>query len=597
MEDNSYKQHLDSQLNLLDNQNLGMDDFSISEYPQKSEDSYNSKSFLECSIKADSIPNSGNSNYESKDTSIQHEIDINALQNEALGSLIFSNDRKSMEQMGNAQLLVDEIIDSNIQRCLSMGNSSIDINNFGIPDTNQLNFDRISDIQNFSQSSTAFSNPMLSKNKSSPLCFGIGMNEAGTSKVNNNFNQYHLNRMGLTDSQILKNESIQSGTFNPNQNFAKQYQNQNFYQQIRNGLQDDSRINQIVMENRMNLPIPTFHNQPNVNNSQGPYYQHRKAISSSGLNSYSFYSQLIPKIPNPENENSRKTKNKSYVGNVDKKDTNIDGTKRKSRPISVDLNLTKLPETSKLLSETNFNENKNGFGSIYSNETSVLNNNPNIYFGIGSNICMDNNGFDYASFLEKGDKILIDNLNSVNMPFPADKAMYIEENCSHNVGKNKLENVVIGRKKTKSSDFYQEHKPCNNNKENLLKMEGLSHRVDRQLAETTGTPIKFIRPERNTEQIRKKRKIDTIEHQLKKNDTIKTENFNNAIQDTQINSKTGDDTTEQPKSQQWQRLSEQRRRDAMRKNFDLLKRMLPEEYMKSDDGRELARPVLLARCK
>ncbi|KAI8319557.1 hypothetical protein GQ54DRAFT_299254 [Martensiomyces pterosporus] len=46
---------------------------------------------------------------------------------------------------------------------------------------------------------------------------------------------------------------------------------------------------------------------------------------------------------------------------------------------------------------------------------------------------------------------------------------------------------------------------------------------------------------------------------------------------------------------QWQRISEQRRRDAMRENFDLLKRMLPQAYMASDDGRELARPVLLAR--
>ncbi|KAI7826279.1 hypothetical protein BX661DRAFT_183738 [Kickxella alabastrina] len=33
----------------------------------------------------------------------------------------------------------------------------------------------------------------------------------------------------------------------------------------------------------------------------------------------------------------------------------------------------------------------------------------------------------------------------------------------------------------------------------------------------------------------------------------------------------------------------------MRENFDLLKRMLPQAYMASDDGRELARPVLLAR--
>ncbi|PVU92284.1 hypothetical protein BB561_003939 [Smittium simulii] len=43
------------------------------------------------------------------------------------------------------------------------------------------------------------------------------------------------------------------------------------------------------------------------------------------------------------------------------------------------------------------------------------------------------------------------------------------------------------------------------------------------------------------------------------------------------------------------KISEQRRRDAMRENFELLKRMLPVEYMTSDDGRELARPVLLAR--
>ncbi|KAJ2890779.1 hypothetical protein GGI21_006057, partial [Coemansia aciculifera] len=52
---------------------------------------------------------------------------------------------------------------------------------------------------------------------------------------------------------------------------------------------------------------------------------------------------------------------------------------------------------------------------------------------------------------------------------------------------------------------------------------------------------------------------------------------------------------EEEHSLQWQRISEQRRRDAMRENFDLLKRMLPQAYMASDDGRELARPVLLAR--
>ncbi|KAJ1992159.1 hypothetical protein GGI25_003015 [Coemansia spiralis] len=97
----------------------------------------------------------------------------------------------------------------------------------------------------------------------------------------------------------------------------------------------------------------------------------------------------------------------------------------------------------------------------------------------------------------------------------------------------------------------------------------IPHRVDRQLAAAGARPLLFVRPRgKDDQQRRRKRRC------VSANET---------------------DVPAEENSLQWQRISEQRRRDAMRENFDLLKRMLPQAYMDSDDGRELARPVLLAR--
>ncbi|KAJ2359241.1 hypothetical protein GGF43_000263 [Coemansia sp. RSA 2618] len=105
----------------------------------------------------------------------------------------------------------------------------------------------------------------------------------------------------------------------------------------------------------------------------------------------------------------------------------------------------------------------------------------------------------------------------------------------------------------------------------------LPHRVDRQLAAAGARPLLFVRPNAKGSQARRKRRCvstDTI---------VKQEKVEHV------------DAAADASNNQWQRISEQRRRDAMRENFDLLKRMLPQAYMDSDDGRELARPVLLAR--
>ncbi|KAJ2489907.1 hypothetical protein IWW37_003601 [Coemansia sp. RSA 2050] len=116
----------------------------------------------------------------------------------------------------------------------------------------------------------------------------------------------------------------------------------------------------------------------------------------------------------------------------------------------------------------------------------------------------------------------------------------------------------------------------------------IPHRVDRQLAEAS-RPLFFVRPRTSDDQPRRRKRRcvssgASLSHPTKSNDTS----------DLGSLAKPGEGEAEEP-NLQWQRISEQRRRDAMRENFDLLKRMLPQGYMASDDGRELARPVLLAR--
>ncbi|KAJ2310207.1 hypothetical protein IWW51_004658 [Coemansia sp. RSA 2702] len=107
-----------------------------------------------------------------------------------------------------------------------------------------------------------------------------------------------------------------------------------------------------------------------------------------------------------------------------------------------------------------------------------------------------------------------------------------------------------------------------------------SHRVDRQLAAAGARPLLFVRPSDKGGQSRRR----------KRRCVSSSDGLPAASDDTSESGAPGEAT-----SNQWQRISEQRRRDAMRENFDLLKRMLPKEYMDSDDGRELARPVLLSR--
>ncbi|KAJ2608953.1 hypothetical protein H4S08_004249 [Coemansia sp. RSA 1365] len=112
------------------------------------------------------------------------------------------------------------------------------------------------------------------------------------------------------------------------------------------------------------------------------------------------------------------------------------------------------------------------------------------------------------------------------------------------------------------------------------------HRVDRQLAAAGARPLLFVRPTAKGSQSRrrKRRCVSSTEvHQY-------VEGVG-ALDTPSLDGKPVGNV----QNTQWQRISEQRRRDAMRENFDLLKRMLPQEYMDSDDGRELARPVLLSR--
>ncbi|PIA16784.1 hypothetical protein COEREDRAFT_15013 [Coemansia reversa NRRL 1564] len=112
------------------------------------------------------------------------------------------------------------------------------------------------------------------------------------------------------------------------------------------------------------------------------------------------------------------------------------------------------------------------------------------------------------------------------------------------------------------------------------------HRVDRQLAAAGARPLLFVRPSDKESQTRrrKRRCVSSTE----------VHEYVEGIGGVDTSSLDGK-SVGNVQNTQWQRISEQRRRDAMRENFDLLKRMLPQEYMDSDDGRELARPVLLSR--
>ncbi|KAJ1935125.1 hypothetical protein FBU59_005483 [Linderina macrospora] len=124
-------------------------------------------------------------------------------------------------------------------------------------------------------------------------------------------------------------------------------------------------------------------------------------------------------------------------------------------------------------------------------------------------------------------------------------------------------------------------------------MPGLiPHRVDRQLA-AAARPLLFVRPRIKDDQPRrrKRRCLSTNPGSTSVGTPVDTPADIMSAVPLPVLSLGEDGQT----NLQWQRISEQRRRDAMRENFDLLKRMLPQEYMTSDDGRELARPVLLAR--
>ncbi|KAJ2081023.1 hypothetical protein H4R24_002638 [Coemansia sp. RSA 988] len=115
----------------------------------------------------------------------------------------------------------------------------------------------------------------------------------------------------------------------------------------------------------------------------------------------------------------------------------------------------------------------------------------------------------------------------------------------------------------------------------------ISHRVDRQLAAAGARPLLFVRPSAKGSQSRrrKRRCVSSTDEGIQHVEGI------DALDTSSLDGKSVGDL----QNTQWQRISEQRRRDAMRENFDLLKRMMPQEYMDSDDGRELARPVLLSR--
>ncbi|KAJ2725112.1 hypothetical protein GGI07_001482 [Coemansia sp. Benny D115] len=131
----------------------------------------------------------------------------------------------------------------------------------------------------------------------------------------------------------------------------------------------------------------------------------------------------------------------------------------------------------------------------------------------------------------------------------------------------------------------------------------LPHRVDRQLA-VAARPLLFVRPREENEPLRrrKRRCVSSNEAATSGNSGANRSASSElgSAQPVSASELSGSGAVamlgeDGQNNLQWQRISEQRRRDAMRENFDLLKRMLPQAYMASDDGRELARPVLLAR--
>ncbi|KAJ1801721.1 hypothetical protein LPJ59_000012 [Coemansia sp. RSA 2399] len=122
----------------------------------------------------------------------------------------------------------------------------------------------------------------------------------------------------------------------------------------------------------------------------------------------------------------------------------------------------------------------------------------------------------------------------------------------------------------------------------------LSHRVDRQMAASGARPLLFVRPRsKDGPARRRKRRCVSANNAPEPEQPLQSSMHEPSTPAAEISMDMA--AHGEQHTLQWQRISEQRRRDAMRENFDLLKRMLPQAYMDSDDGRELARPVLLAR--
>ncbi|KAJ2866367.1 hypothetical protein GGI22_001297, partial [Coemansia erecta] len=122
----------------------------------------------------------------------------------------------------------------------------------------------------------------------------------------------------------------------------------------------------------------------------------------------------------------------------------------------------------------------------------------------------------------------------------------------------------------------------------------LSHRVDRQMAASGTRPLLFVRPRsKDGPARRRKRRCVSANNAPEPEQPLQSSVHEPSTPAAEISMDMA--AHGEQHTLQWQRISEQRRRDAMRENFDLLKRMLPQAYMDSDDGRELARPVLLAR--
>ncbi|OLY81408.1 hypothetical protein AYI68_g4491 [Smittium mucronatum] len=343
--------------------------------------------------------------------------------------------------------------------------------------------------------------------------------------------------------------------------------------------------------------------------------------------------------------------------------------KKRTRPFSLDLNLEHKNDPDRFSNPVNMTRS----GSLY---------NPAFSFWdkTGQKIhSLKHHSFNPASFAQ---------LELVNEPkqvdcFPqqsdngkssAGQALLSENSASKS---GKVSQMVLGE--SSKTNMIRHKTDDLNPKPNKLGL-GASHRVDRQLAETTLKPILFVRPKiesqksksasGSTSLVKKKKKrplSDTLKNIFVENgtkqpepesvesskakmkpsnsmidisalreyknqeslasiaevETIENKSPGNepALNDDQLdstlNSKDEDKNEScekeallSPSDSQkgkkrgavqsgtlWQRISEQRRRDAMRENFDILKRMLPENYAVSDDGRELARPVLLARCK